>query len=78
VVHFASAIQTILMLTKGSIEDVADCKQGKYYQCMLSVTNQASSTLLTELVPWGGTAADALNIAGAVATAYAYGFFWGL
>ena len=71
-------VSQLLMLAKNSISDVNDFKTGHYYEGIMNITNQASSALLSAIVPWGGTAVDALNIGGAVAAAYAYGFFWGI
>ena len=70
-------VAAVMEILVNGIQDVNGLRQGRYYDSFLSITNQASSTLLTELVPYGGTMADALNIAGSVATAYVYGFFWG-
>lgn len=53
-------------------------QRGEYYSGTLHIVNRGSSNLLTVLKPKGGAAlAESINIAGAAATAYAYGFFWG-
>jgi hypothetical protein len=67
----------ILMLTIDGAKDIDDFRHGRYYEGVLGITNQSSSILLTELLPYGGTMADVLNISGSIGTAYAYGFFWG-
>jgi len=40
--------------------------------------NTLSSLVLELVVPWGGTAAHALNIVGSWTTGYVYGFGWGV
>jgi hypothetical protein len=64
----------IVLNIKDILGEIDDFKKGNYYEGTLNIINQVSSLLLTYL-PYGGTSADILNVAGAVATAYVYGFF---
>lgn len=67
---------TVLLQIRSSISSLDDFRYGRYHEGILRVTNQASSILL-EVLPYGGTSADVLSVGAAVGTAYAYGFFWG-
>jgi hypothetical protein len=57
--------------------DSGDFARGNYYFGSLHIIDTVSSAVLGVLTPWGGNASDAMNIAGAFATAYVYGYFWG-
>jgi hypothetical protein len=66
----------IMTNIKTILEENTYFKNGQYYQGILTIINQVSSLLL-EALPYGGTGADVLNVAGTVATAYVYGYFVG-
>jgi hypothetical protein len=66
----------IILNIKATLVEIQEFKNGKYYEGTLKIINQVSSLLLSVL-PYGGTSANVLNVAGAVATAYVYGFFFG-
>lgn len=68
---------TIINTVLNAGSDYKDFSNGKYYQGTLHMVNQGSSALLSFLVPYGGNMADAINLAGSVATSYTYGFFFG-
>ena len=68
----ATVIDTVL----SAGNDAVEFGRGEYYVGSLHMVNQGSSALLSYLLPYGGTMADAIDLAGAVATAYVYGFFW--
>jgi hypothetical protein len=56
--------------------DFHDFSRGNRFEASMHIVNTVSSTTLALLVPYGGTMADALNIAGAFSTAYVYGYFF--
>jgi hypothetical protein len=57
--------------------DGRELASGNHFNASTNMINTVSGTLLTVIVPWGGNATDAINLAGSFTTAYAYGFFWG-
>jgi hypothetical protein len=57
--------------------DIPELEHGDYFQSSMHIMNAVSSSTLAVLVPWGGTAADAMNIGASFATAYVFGYFWG-
>ena len=76
--NLVSRVQSqIIQAIAGSILDAKEIASGSHYMGLLHLTNTVSSAVLGVLEPWGGNAANALNISGSFTTAYVYGFFWG-
>jgi hypothetical protein len=71
----AQKLASITLNIKAALDEGKEFKSGKYYEGTLHLTNQISSILLDALPT--KAPADVLNVSGAVATAYVYGFFWG-
>jgi hypothetical protein len=69
-------VATVLLQIKDTLRNIDDFRHGRYYDGSLRITNQVSSVLL-EVLPYGGVSADVMSVSAAVATAYTYGFFWG-
>lgn len=76
--HLVGRVQAQIISAIANLTlDIHEFAKGDHYQASLHIVNTVSSTALGILTPWGGNASDAINIAGAFATAYTYGFFWG-
>jgi hypothetical protein len=77
--HLISERQAAIINAIASLSlDSGDFARGNYYLGTLHVINTVSGTMLTLLVPWGATATDVVNVSGSFATAYVYGYFWGV
>ena len=77
--HLVGNVQAqIIDAIAHTVIDVNDFQSGDHYAATLHIINTVSLLTLSILEPWGGDASDAINVGGAFATAYVYGFFWGM